>query len=107
MPRPSAASEQASDDTSSKVKRGRVRKPSGPIKLEDVAKLANVSTATASRVINSPEKVSEETKQKVHAAIKALNWIPHGAAKALASLRTRTIGALIPTLGHQSISMMI
>jgi LacI family transcriptional regulator len=89
------------------AKRSRVRKPLGPTKLADVARMANVSTATASRVLNSPNLVSEESRARVHAAIKELNWIPHGAAKALASLRTRTIGALIPTLSHQAISSML
>ncbi len=89
-------------------KRRRVRKGSvGSSKLEDVARMAGVSTATASRVINAPDKVLAETREKVLAAIRALNWIPHGAAKALASLRTRTVGALIPTLGHQTITSMI
>jgi LacI family transcriptional regulator len=78
-----------------------------PIKLADVARLAGVSTATASRVLNAPQLVSEPTRTRVHEAIKELNWIPHGAAKALASLRTRSIGALVATLGHQTIAAMI
>jgi LacI family transcriptional regulator len=91
------------------VKRRRVRRgaPGASSKLADVAKMAGVSTATASRVINAPDKVSAETREKVLAAVRSLNWIPHGAAKALASLRTRTVGALIPTLGHQTIASML
>jgi LacI family transcriptional regulator len=77
------------------------------VKLEDVARLARVSTATASRVINSPGSVTEKTRQRVEKAIAELGWIPHGAAQALASLRTRTVGALIPTLGHQTIATML
>jgi LacI family transcriptional regulator len=69
--------------------------------------MAGVSTATASRVINSPAKVQDDTRERVQSAIRTLNWIPHGAAKALASFRTRTVGALIPNLGHQSITAMI
>ena len=88
-------------------KRGRVRKPLAMTKLVDVARVADVSTATVSRVLNSPNMVSEASRVRVHAAIKELNWIPHGAAKALASLRTRTVGALIPTLSHQAISAML
>lgn len=86
----------------------RVRKQSpSSAKLEDVARVAGVSTATASRVLNSPGKVQADTRERVEAAIRSLNWIPHGAAKALASLRTRTVGALIPTLGHQAIMAMV
>lgn len=76
-------------------------------KLDDVARAANVSTATASRVLNAPDTVSEHTRDKVRVAIKQLGWIPHGAAQALATLRTRTVGALIPTLGHQTIAAML
>ena len=47
------------------------------------------------------------TRERVQSAIRHLNWIPHGAAKALASLRTFTVGALIPTLGHQTIAVML
>jgi LacI family transcriptional regulator len=79
----------------------------GHVKLEDVARLANVSTATASRVINTPEAVKEKTRKRVQDAIERLGWIPHGAAKALASLRTHTVGALIPTLGHETIAAML
>jgi LacI family transcriptional regulator len=89
-------------------KQRRVRKPfRGGIKLSDVARAAGVSTATASRAINSPRLVSPEARERVQSAIKQLKWIPHGAAKALASLRTRTIGVLVPTFGHQTIAAMI
>jgi LacI family transcriptional regulator len=90
------------------MKQRRSRKPfNGAIKLADVARHAGVSTATASRAINTPALVSAAAREKVEAATRALNWIPHGAAKALASLRTRTIGVLIPTFGHQTIAAMI
>lgn len=96
------------DLQSQALKRRRVRKQSpSSSKLADVARVAGVSTATASRAINAPAKVNEETRERVFEAIRSLNWIPHGAAKALASLRTRTVGALIPTLGHQTIMSMI
>lgn len=95
-------------DGSPAPKRSRVRRSvQSSVKLEDVARLAKVSTATASRVINSPEAVSAKTRLRVEKAIAELGWIPHGAAQALASLRTRTVGALIPTLGHQTIATML
>lgn len=75
--------------------------------LAEVARAANVSVATASRAINFPEKVAEDARVRVFQAIRDLNWIPHGAAKALASLRTRTVGALIPRLGHQAIATVL
>ncbi|QYK41724.1 MAG: LacI family DNA-binding transcriptional regulator [Paracoccaceae bacterium] len=89
-------------------KRSRSRRSvQSAVKLEDVARLARVSTATASRVINTPGAVTEKTRARVEKAIAELGWIPHGAAQALASLRTRTVGALIPTLGHQTIATML
>lgn len=93
-------------DAPSRRSRTRRSNPS-LVKLEDVARHAGVSTATASRVINSPQSVTEKTRLKVERAIEELGWIPHGAAQALASLRTRTVGALIPTLGHQTIAAML
>lgn len=83
------------------------RSVNAQVKLEDVARLAKVSTATASRAINAPATVTDETRARVEKAIAELGWIPHGAAQALASLRTRTVGALIPTLGHQTIATML
>ncbi len=91
-----------------KPKRSRERRGmAGSVKLADVARLANVSTATASRVINTPGAVKEQTRVRVEKAILELGWIPHGPAQALASLRSRTVGALIPTLGHQAIATML
>ena len=67
-------------------------------RLADVAKLAGVSAATASRAINAPEKVSATLRDRVAAAVDELHYVPHGAARALASRRSRTIGAVVPTL---------
>ena len=67
-------------------------------RLSDVAKLAGVSAATVSRAINSPDKVSAELRARVAAAVDRLHYVPHGAARALASRRSRTIGAVVPTL---------
>lgn len=96
------------DSKSPAPRRPRSRRAfSSSVKLEDVARLAQVSTATASRVINSPDAVTEKTRARVEKAIAELGWIPHGAAQALASLRTKTVGALIPTIGHQTIATML
>lgn len=45
--------------------------------LTDVAKLANVSKMTVSRVINHPEKVTDDLKQLVYHAMQALNYRPN------------------------------
>lgn len=70
------------------------------VKLRDVAKRAGVSTATVSRALTSPEKVSVEALRRVREAVREFGYLPHGAARALRSRRTRTIGAVIPTLDN-------
>ncbi|HEX2927349.1 MAG TPA: LacI family DNA-binding transcriptional regulator [Ruminiclostridium sp.] len=64
--------------------------------MKDVAKLAGVSLITVSRVINSPEIVSEPTRAKVEKAMEELEFLPNFAAKALAENITRTIHLYIP-----------
>ncbi len=62
--------------------------------------MAGVSVATVSRVLNSEEVVKEDTKQKVLAAIKKLNYTPNRVAQRLRSTKTnsRIIGLLIPDI---------
>lgn len=66
--------------------------------LDDVARLAGVSTATVSRCLNLPDRVRDSTKLRVEAAIADLGYTPHFGGMALASNRTNTIGAIIPTM---------
>ncbi|NIA69980.1 substrate-binding domain-containing protein [Pelagibius litoralis] len=68
--------------------------------LDDVANRVGVSTATVSRCLSAPEKVRPKLREKVMAAITETGYRPHGAARALASRRTNTIGAVIPTLDN-------
>lgn len=68
--------------------------------LDDVAIRAGVSTATVSRCLSAPDKVRPKLRERVLAAIMETGYRPHGAARALASKRTHTIGAVIPTLDN-------
>ncbi|MEJ8472758.1 LacI family DNA-binding transcriptional regulator [Roseibium algae] len=68
--------------------------------LADVAAAAGVSTATVSRCLNLPDQVSEKTMQRVMAAVDRLGYSPNHSARALASRRTNTIGAIIPTMDN-------
>jgi len=70
----------------------------GRIKLSDVAKDAGVSPATVSRAIAQPGLLSAETLAKVMESAQRLGYLPGGAARALASGRSMTIGAIVPTL---------
>lgn len=63
--------------------------------LTDVAKKANVSKMTVSRVINHPEQVTDELKELVYAAMKDLNYKPNRLAKALANQRTQMVKLFI------------
>lgn len=66
------------------------------MRLEDVAKLAGVSTITVSRVINSPELVKPATREKVEHALAELNYVQNPVARALASNRIGIIAVYIP-----------
>jgi len=68
------------------------------ITMAEVAALARVSTITVSRVIRTPEKVSDKTRQRVQAAIAQLGYVPNEGAGDLSSRHNRTVAALIPTL---------
>jgi len=68
--------------------------------IREVARHAGVSTASISRALNNPEAVSPALRARVDAAIAALGYIPDAAARALSSRRTRTIGAIIPTVDN-------
>jgi len=69
-------------------------------KLDDVARVAGVSLATASRALSAPHLLKPATLLRVQDAARLLGYMPHGAARALASRRTHTIGAVIPTLDN-------
>ncbi len=62
--------------------------------LADVADLAGVSAATVSRVINADKNVREVTRDRVTAAIRALNYTPNLAARSLASAAQTRIGVV-------------
>lgn len=69
-------------------------------KLEDVARLANVSKTTVSRVLNNRGYLSQQTKDKVEHAMKQLNYRPNSAARQLYNQKTNIIGLLFPTVSN-------
>ena len=64
----------------------------------DVAKLANVSTATVSRVINSPQNVRPKTREGVYRAMKICRYKYNALARGFVTKRSYTIGLIIPTI---------
>jgi LacI family transcriptional regulator len=79
----------------------------GGAKLIDVARLANCSPATVSRVLNGNPTVNEDVRDRVMRAARDLGYVPNGSARALRSTRTRLVGAIIPTLDHAIYATMV
>ncbi|OOB92341.1 LacI family DNA-binding transcriptional regulator [Rathayibacter sp. VKM Ac-2630] len=77
------------------------RKPTGSITLTDVARVAGVSVATASKALNNRDQVRAETRQRVLDAAASLSFTPNPFAKALNSSRTGTIGMLTSDLDNR------
>jgi len=64
--------------------------------IYDVAKLSGTSISTVSRVLNAPDKVNAETRQRIMRAIDQLGFIPKAEARAHAMSNTGRIGVLTP-----------
>ena len=67
--------------------------------IRDVAKKANVSVSTVSRVINQKGYVHEETKILVDQTIKELGFIPNQLARSLTSHSSKIVGVIVPHIG--------
>ena len=70
------------------------------IKLDDVARLAGVSKATASRVLNHRGYLSQKTIDKVHQAMEDLNYRPNAIARQLYKQETMLVGLIFPTINN-------
>src|SRR5918999_6556480 len=64
--------------------------------LENVARIAGVSRATASRVVNGSPRVSADAKRAVDKAVRRLGYQPNRAARSLVTRRTDSIALVIP-----------
>ena len=70
------------------------------VTINQVAKIAGVSTATVSRALNKPDTVSEAVKKKIERIIKRIGYIPNAGARSLMLKRTGSIGVIVPTLDN-------
>ncbi|AVM25046.1 catabolite control protein A [Bacillus pumilus] len=68
------------------------------VTIYDVAREANVSMATVSRVVNGNPNVKPTTRKKVLEAIDRLGYRPNAVARGLASKKTTTVGVIIPDI---------
>jgi LacI family transcriptional regulator len=74
------------------------------VTMDDVAKIAQVSTSTVSHVLNGTRKVSPATSRAVEMAVQELGYIPNTLARSLARSTTNTIGVAISALSNQYFS---
>ncbi len=68
------------------------------VTIYDVAREANVSMATVSRVVNGNPNVKPATRKKVTACIERLGYRPNAVARGLASRKTTTVGVIVPDI---------
>jgi len=67
--------------------------------LDQVARAAGVSRATASRVFSGNPRVSEEARRAVESAATRLGYVPNSAARSLAAGRSESVGVVVPEPG--------
>lgn len=76
----------------------RSRRGTGAVTLHDVAKLAGVSPITASRALNTPDRVSAAMLKKVSDAVARTGYVRNRLAGGLASARSRLVAVVVPTI---------
>lgn len=77
------------------------------ITIQDVAKKANVSVATVSRVMNGNYPVKVETRETVLKVIKELNYIPNMQARELTKQKSTTIGVVVPSITNMFFTELV
>jgi LacI family transcriptional regulator len=77
------------------------------VTIKDVARLAGVSVATVSRVLNSSAPVREETRDRVLAVAKELRFAPNSAARSLSRRRAGALGVILPDLYGEFFSELL
>ena len=75
--------------------------------IRDVARRAQVSVASVSRVLNRQDNVSKETRDRVDEAIRDLGYVPHAGARSLSLARTNAIGVVLPDFHGEFFSEIV
>jgi LacI family transcriptional regulator len=75
--------------------------------IRDVARRAQVSVASVSRVLNSAANVSEHTRCRIEEAVRELGFVPHAGARSLSMARTNAIGVVLPDLHGEFFSEIV
>jgi len=69
--------------------------------IKDIARLADVSTATVSKVLNGKdEKISDRTRNRIFALVEEYNYVPNRIASSLVTKKTKTLGLIIPNIAN-------
>jgi LacI family transcriptional regulator, repressor for deo operon, udp, cdd, tsx, nupC, and nupG len=76
-------------------------------RIQDVARLADVSTATVSRALANPERVSSEAKARVFDAIAKVGYVPNPAARTLRSQKSNMVLVVLPNLDNTFFSKIL
>ncbi len=75
--------------------------------IKDVAKMADVSISTVSRVINDSKPVSPEARRRVLHAIEVLDYKPNEVARSLVTKKSNLIGIIVSDIGNYYISQVL
>ncbi|MDC1270069.1 LacI family transcriptional regulator, partial [Amylibacter sp.] len=75
--------------------------------LQDVARVANVSTATVSRTLSNPDLVSESTRRRVSDAVQTTGYRINRAARNLRTQRAHSVLVLLPDLANPFFSAIL
>lgn len=76
--------------------------------ISDIAKIANVSKATVSRVINHKSQgVSRETAERIRRIIEEEGYLPNSLARSMVSSKTGTLGFVVPDIGNPFFSQIV
>lgn len=77
------------------------------LSMNDISRLAGVSVATVSRVINQSGRYSAETEQRVRDIIKKYNYTPNMTARGLKTRRTNVVGVIVPDITSEFFAIIV
>lgn len=77
------------------------------VSMHDISKMAGVSVATVSRIINQNGRYSAETERKVRAIIERYNYTPNMAAKGLKTRRSNFVAVIVPDITNEFFAQIV
>ena len=77
------------------------------VSIDEVARLAGLSTATVSRALSGRGHVSESARERVRSAADSLGYVVSSRASSLASGRTQNVGVIVPFLDRWFFSTVL